>query len=324
MWIDTIRARVNITSEQYYSLTEASKTKSTKAMQFFDFEEETGKERFQTRLGSYYAGLSIFYNYDHVDIEYSAHKWTKGVNGIPGIALNDRQNFAPLRLALKEIGLKYNENEILLRRIDIGSLFRLPPLVESSLWSSVSRMHFPRRKATTYPTAITWGTKNTNTYEKIYSKLSEQLSHKGTLPRHEQILEYLEHLQGVIRYECEFKPKILTSLGIETIKDYLKKHELIKGEFMKREENKIQQLPLGKGNSNSIEKALSRYAGLYKFWCEVMSLGHDVVKARYEAQNNLGRFWARRKKLRDMGVPFISIDPIETPNFEAVELQRIA
>lgn len=320
MWIDTIRFRIEINEEQYKKVL----AHSSQGYVRFDFVDGTEIERFQTRFGSFYAGMAVIFSMHHVDIEYSCHKWTKGVNGIPGIPCESRQNFAPLRFALAKIGLKYDETTIEVRRVDIGSLFRLDPLAEQMLWASSGRMHFPRRSATCFPTSITWGTKNSITYEKIYSKLPEQLKHKSILPIDPRINEYLESLIGVIRYECEFKPKALQGMKIKTIADMRRNMEQLKLEFSEREQNKINQLPFGKMSSKRVEEVLSRTPGLFKFWTEVMSYGHDFVKENYKMKGIPHRFYTRMKKLRDMNVPFVSLDPIAIPEYEEISLQRIA
>lgn len=320
MWFDTMRFRIEINEEQFERVVQFA----TKLYNFVDIEDGTNKERYTTRLGSWYAGLHIFYTFHYIDVEYSAHKWTKGVNGIAGIELSDRQNYAPLRWALQKIGIEYNESKIEVRRVDVGSLFRLSPLSEQGLWASVGRMHFPRRTASIWGSSIAWGTSNTLTYEKIYSKLPEQLKHKSTLPTSPRIPEYFDYLRGVIRYECEFRTKWLTNNNIKTIADLRNNMETLKLQFAKKENEKIEQLPFNKGKSINVEQALSRHPGLFKFWTEIMTYGHDIIKVRYEAQNNLGRFWARRKKLRDMNIPFMSIDPIAIPEYEEIPLQRIA
>lgn len=320
MWFDTMRFRIEITPDEYQKVL----AHSSQGYVRFDFVDGTEAERYQTRFGSYYAGMAVIFNLHHVDIEYSAHKWTMGVNGIPGIQITKRQNFAPLRMALQKIGLKYDETKIEVRRVDIGSLFRLDPLAEQMLWASAGRMHFPRRQATCFPTAITWGTKNSITYEKIYSKLPEQLKHKSILPNDSRIVEYLENLKGVIRYECEFKPKALQGMGIKTIKDLREKMEQLKIEFSEREQNKINQLPFGKMSSNRVEEVLSRTPGLFKFWTELMSFGHDYMKESYKMRGYPHKFYTRMKKLRDMNVPFVSLDPIAVPQYEEIRLERIA
>lgn len=320
MWIDTIRARIPLLDGEFQKVA----SKANQGFHRFDFEDGTDTEKLRTRLGSYYAGLMIHYNYNHVDIEYSCHKWTKGVNGIAGISPYSRSNYTPLRLALQKIGLKYDESKIEIRRLDIGSLFRLDPLAETHLWSSVSRMHFPKRTATIYPTSITWGTKNTQTYDKVYSKLPEQLRHKDSLPKDPRTNDYLESLKGVIRFEVEFRKKYLSQIDIITLKDLRKNMNQVIMKFAEREDSKVLQLPLAKTKSASVQDMLSSKVGLLKFWQEIMRDGHKFVLEQYKAKNNEGRFYTRIKQLKALNIPFVSFEPIPNADYIEYKLERIA
>jgi len=387
VYYDTLSFIIHLTPEQLQDF----KALSTSGFSAFDYEMAREKTTFQNRLGSYYAKLSMrhisFGRNEHsemvrrrshlthaVRIEYSAHKWTIGVNGVKGFELTDKRNFSGLRLALQKIGVKWNPSSIQVDRVDVGRLYKVSNGTTGQLWDKIGRMDAPRRNPTVRrgeveikkdrytegstvhaSGGIDWGSKQW-VYEKIYDKFAEQFEHRRDLPKElrqvrpqmEQFVpnfengskkfdstKYLEYLENVIRYECEFKQKWLRDHDIRTLQDLIDaeekkvyrvyfdragdpiiKKKIISSDFLKREGIRMMQLP--QKDSVSPAMALKRYPALYITWLEIMKKGKAEVLAEAKLDDvrksqELGRsisssekyLYQKIKKIRNLGVPFV-------------------
>lgn len=312
MWFDTLSFRLEISHEEYERVQSLAQSGFAK----FDYDLDVSAGMYLLKLGSFYAGLrlavrnpllnSVSEKY-LLNIEYSGHKWTKGVNGIAGLPLVDSSPFAPLRLALIHCGIKYDPKKIEVRRADIGSLWRMQSRATDSFWSAIGRMHYPRRKATIHPSSITWGGLNAQTREKIYDKYLEQRSHKKDLPEDPRIKDYLEGLKGVVRFEVEYHSKWLRAHDINTLADLRKavKGGHMENDFKARESKRIGQLPTEANRKLKPDELLRPYPGLYRFWTEILKSGHKSVLETYKSKGAESRYYKYKKRLSDLNVPLV-------------------
>ena len=245
--------------------------------------------------GSYSSSLSVrifekdFY---YIKIEGSLHKIKLGYNSHNGFSnLNYISNFL---IGIVEDYYKIELPQIYnwyISRVDIAVCYDLKN--QNNICSYINNLKkctFPHRKIHFYKDQSLYASGSTTTL-KIYNKLQEFRKHdlKNFNNTDFNIIEYLNTIQGYIRFECEIKKRKLLKFFNKTsdIKvidlDYFELKRIWSEEFMKL--LKINENELLKLNEKDKIRLLleSKYKpvkarNLYNFYLSVLVDGLDFIK----------------------------------------------
>lgn len=252
--------------------------------------------------GSYSSKLSVrvgcgvkygFVNQGYfIEIEGSYHKIVKGYNSHNGYY--DLQFISESLINMVELSYNIKLPDIdkwYLQRCDIAICFDLENQNNVKCYiNSLSRCNYPRRNAKFFFDESIYLSGTTTTL-KIYNKLLEFKKHdlKHFNNTDFNIFDYIEKIQGFIRFECEIKKKILKNIynNEKNIKLINIKYEDLKkvwsGEFMKVLQFIKNDLDIVRGREEVYQRLNELYKPakanlLYNFYCSIQLNGLKDVK----------------------------------------------
>lgn len=174
--------------------------------------------------GSYSSSLSVrigegskykFFNNYFIEIEGSFHKLIKGYNSHNGFYNLIYISIQLIEMVEKAYKIKLpNIKHWFLQRVDIAICFDLQNQDNIKTYiNNLSHCNYPKRKLKHYEEESIYLTGSTTTL-KIYNKLKEFQKHdlKKFKDTNFNIIEYIEQIQGFIRFECEIKKRKLNNL----------------------------------------------------------------------------------------------------------------
>lgn len=227
-----------------------------------------------------------------IEIEGSYHKIVKGYNSHNGYY--DLQFISQSLIDM--VALSYdvklpNLSNWYLQRCDIAICFDLYSQENvKSYINSLSRCNYPRRNAKFFYDESIYLSGTTTTL-KIYNKLLEFKKHdlKKFVDSNFNLIEYLNVIQGFIRFECEIKKKMLkkiydneNNIKIINVKyDDLRK--IWSDEFMKMLQFIKNDLDVVRGREEVYQRLNDIYKSskanlLYNFYCSIQLNGLKDVK----------------------------------------------
>lgn len=283
--------------------------------------------------GSKYNFVNLGY---YIEIEGSYHKIVKGYNSHNGYY--DLIFVSKSLIEFSELSYNINLPDIsfwYLQRCDIAICYNLQNQENvKSYINSLSRCQYPRRNAKFYYDESLYLSGTTTTL-KIYNKLLEFKKHdiKKFNTNNFDIENYLNYIQGFIRFECEIKKKMLTKI-------YSKKHikildinyeELKKvwcDEFMKLLNMIKNDLKIVRGREEVKERLYNIYKSnkanrLYNFYCAIQLNGLIDTKNSMSSSS----YFRNIKELKEAKIDFSQSYKIEEINlfyFNPFEFKEVA
>jgi II/X family phage/plasmid replication protein len=272
----------------------------------------------------------------YIEIEGSYHKIVRGYNSHNGYY---DLNFIVENL-IQIVELSYNINlpsfdNWYLQRCDIAICYNLENQENvKSYINSLSRCQYPRRNAKFYYDESLYLSGTTTTL-KIYNKMLEFKKHdiKKFNISNFDLKNYLEYINGFIRFECEIKKKCLTKM-------YNKKHIKILDvnyedlkkvwcdEFMKLLKFIENDLKIVRGREEVKERLNKLYkpsksSRLYNFYCAIQLNG--LIDTKESMSSSV--YYRNIKELKEAKVDFSQCYKIEECNlfyFNPFEFKEVA
>lgn len=280
--------------------------------------------------GSYSSSLSVrvgsgvkygFVNMYYLEIEGSYHKILRGYNSHNGF-----YNFVDIcRILIDMVSKNYNIvlpslHHWFLQRVDIAICFDLIKNKNVCDYiNSLSLCSYPRRNLKFYQDESIYLT-GTSTTLKIYNKLLEFKKHdiKKFNCNTFCLSNYLNCIDGFIRFECEIKKKKLFNfynkkfLRVVCV-DYKDLKSIWSDEFMKllnmfesdltkvkSKKDVLNRLMLIYPNNKNIDVPSSKAFRLYNFYCSVMVDGIRNIKSR----TSKSVYYRNIQELKDANIDF--------------------
>lgn len=283
--------------------------------------------------GSKYGFANLGY---YIEIEGSYHKLVRGYNSHNGYC--DLHFISKSLIEIVE--LSYNIelpsfDNWYLQRCDIAICYNIEEQENvKSYINSLSRCQYPRRNAKFYYDESLYLSGTTTTL-KIYNKMLEFKKHdiKKFNTSDFDLKNYLEYIKGFIRFECEIKKKMLTSI-------YNKKHikiidvnyEILKevwcDEFMKLLKFIKNDLKIVRGREEVKERLNNLYKSnkasrLYNFYCAIQ------LNGLIDTKENMSKsvYYRNIKELKEAKIDFSQSYKIEECNlfyFNPFEFKEVA
>lgn len=297
--------------------------------------------------GSYDSRLSIkidsgvkyqFVNEGYcIEIEGSYHKIVNGYNSHNGYC--DLEFIARNLIQMAELSYNIelpNLENWYLQRVDVAICYDLKNQENvKSYINSLSRCSYPRRNAKFFYDESLYLSGTTTTL-KIYNKMLEFKKHdlkKFVDNKEFNFIEYLDKINGFIRFECEIKKKYLRKIydNEKHIKIINVKYEKLKkvwsDEFMKVLQFIKNDLEIVRGRQavyerlNSIFKA-TRANQLYYFYCSIQLNGLKDIKMNTSSST----YYRNIKDLKQAKIDFsqsYKIEEIEMFYFNPFEYEEV-
>lgn len=273
--------------------------------------------------GSYSSSLSVrvgtgakynFVNMYYLEIEGSYHKIMNGYNSHNGYY--NLQSIVKWLIGAVENTYKIELPSLghwFLQRCDIAICFDLSNNDEVRKYiNNLSRCSFPRRNNLKHYHDESIYCSGTTTTLKIYNKLLEFKKHdmKKLFNTHFNIDNYMNEIDGFIRFECEIKKKKLESIYFKKYirvrnVNYKDLYEVWKCDFMKLLSMFESDLKIVR-NKDKVENRLFSIYGnikgrrLYNFYLSLIIDGIDIVKSR--TSKNV--YYTNIRELKKAGVDF--------------------
>lgn len=322
--IDTICIYTNITKEIYDIIYKKSIIKTS----YSNYTGEMFYNIINDHLeGSYSSSLSVrIFNQDNyiIKIEGSLHKLKMGYNSHNGFTdLNYISNFLIgivedyYKIELPQL-YKWNLN-----RVDIAICYDLHNQKNICTYiNNLKKCTFPHRKIQFYKDQSLYFSGSTTTL-KIYNKLLEFKKHdlKKFISTDFDIMEYLNIIQGYIRFECEIKKRKLLKFfnkdkDIKIIDlNYLELKKIWSGEFMKLlkcNEKELLMLNEKEKIRLLLEKNYKpvKARNLYNFYLSVLVEGLDFIKNNMSSSS----FYRNLAELKKLNIDFSQTYNVEFSN----------
>ena len=249
-----------------------------------------------------------------IEIEGSYHKIVHGYNSHNGYY--DLQFISGSLIQIVELSYNIklpNIENWYLQRCDIAICYDLQNQNNvKSYINSLSRCNYPRRNAKFFYDESIYLSGTTTTL-KIYNKLLEFKKHdlKKFVNSNFNTLDYMNKIQGFIRFECEIKKKMLKNIynNEKSIKLINIKYEDLKkvwcDEFMKVLQFINSDLKIIRGREDVLKRLNSLYKPakanlLYNFYCAIQLNGLKDIK------NNMSKatYYRYIKELKQAKIDF--------------------
>lgn len=295
--IDTIKIISMINLKTYTIIKSLSKTKTS-------YDNKTGEIFYSivndNLSGSYSSSLSIkigegakynFFDMYYIEIEGSYHKLMKGYNSHNGY-------YNPVQISIELIKIVENEYNIKLpklkhwfiQRIDIAICYDLKNQANVETYiNNLSSCNYPRRKLKHYEDESIYLTGSTSTL-KIYNKKKEFIKHdiKKFDGTDFNLYDYLDKIEGFIRFECEIKkPKLKYIFKTNYLRIYCTNYEMFKNiwntefrrffKIIESDLNIVNEKELVKNRLNSLYGSV-RAKNLFNFYLLILLEGLQEIK----------------------------------------------
>ncbi|MCI8444285.1 MAG: hypothetical protein HFJ37_03875 [Clostridia bacterium] len=341
--IDTIKIYTEINLDIYNKIKSMSIVKNSvdnnKAVLLYEIINDHLEGSYDSRLsvrvgcGSKYGFVNLGY---YIEIEGSYHKIINGYNSHNGYC--DLQFIADNLIQMLELSygieLPHLENWFL-QRCDIAICYNLENQQNvKSYINSLSRCQYPRRNAKFYYDESLYLSGTTTTL-KIYNKMLEFKKHdlKKFVSKEFDLKNYLNIIQGFIRFECEIKKKTL-------IKIYKEKHIKIinvtyndlkniwSEEFMKLLKLVESNLKIVRGREEVKERLNKLYkpskaSRLYNFYCAIQLNG--LIDTKENTSKSV--FYRNIEDLKNSNIDFsqsYKVEEMELFYFNPFQFKEVA
>lgn len=340
--IDTIKIYTEIDNKIYdkiqsMSIVKSSINNNTKEKLYEiinDHLEGSYDSRLSVRVGcgSKYRFIDLGY---YIEIEGSYHKLVHGYNSHNGYY--DLEFIS--RSLIDIVELTYNIKlpdfaTWYLQRVDIAICYDLKCQENvKSYINSLSRCNYPRRNAKFFYDESLYLSGTTTTL-KIYNKLLEFKKHdfKKFIDKNFNLINYINNIQGFIRFECEIKKKILKNIyntnhiNIEKV-NYQDLKNIWSDEFMKVLQFIKNDLKIVRGREEVYNRLLETYKPakanlLYNFYCCIQLNGLKDVKLKM----NSSTYYRNIKLLKEAKIDFSQsyrVEEVETFYFNPFEYKEV-
>lgn len=280
--------------------------------------------------GSYSSSLSVrvgcgskynFFNMYYLEIEGSFHKITKGYNSFNGFynIVDISKKFINFVQYHYNIKLPYIQHWFL-QRCDIAICYDLHNNKNVSDYiNSLSMCNYPRRNLKFYQDESIY-LSGTSTTLKIYNKLIEFKKHDISkfYSKNFDLSNYLDIIDGFIRFECEIKKKKLSNfynkkyirinqVNYKDLKkiwsdEFMKLLKMFENDLTKVKSKKdvLNRLMLVYPNSKDFSIPSSKAFRLYNFYCSVMVDGVRNVRQR----SSKTVYYRNIKELKEANIDF--------------------
>lgn len=319
--IDTIKIYTEIDNDLYNKIYNKSiiKTSYSKGSGelFYEIVNDHLEGSYDSRL-SVRIGCGSKYQFTEngyfIEIEGSLHKLLLGYNSHNGFYDLEYVCIQLISIVQKNYNILLPDiNLWYLQRCDIAVCFDLKNQENVKRYiNSLSRCNYPRRNAKFYYDESIYLSGTSSTL-KIYNKFLEFKKHdiKKFIGTDFDLINYLNKINGFVRFECEIKKKLLKKLydNEKHIKIINVKYEDLKSiwsdEFMKIIKFVKNDLEV----INSREEVLQRLnqyfkpgkaMRLYNFFCSLILNGENVVKTRTSKTS----FYRDIKELKNLNINF--------------------
>lgn len=341
--IDTIKIYAEIDKDTYDTIKLLSVVKfsidNSKNQLLYEIVNDHLQGSYDSRLsvrvgcGAKYGFVNLGY---YIEIEGSYHKIIKGYNSHGGYY---DLEFIVENL-IQMVSLSYsvelpNIKEWYLQRCDIAICYDLKNQENVKNYiNSLSRCQYPRRNAKFYYDESLYLSGTTTTL-KIYNKMLEFKKHdiRKFKVGDFDLRNYLEHIKGFIRFECEIKKKILTKIYNKNhIKIIDVKYEDLKkvwsDEFMKllkiieKDLKVVRSREEVKERLNLLYKPL-KASRLYNFYCAIQLNGLIDIKESMSKAS----YFRNIKELKEAKVDFSQSYKVEEKElfyFNPFEFKEVA
>jgi len=256
---------------------------------------------------SWLCGIQVFFSRPGLMfVEYSAHKLLLGANGV-----YPASNYSPmgswvlrgLSVVRRVLGVSFSLNDCVLKRIDVGALFRFP--LWGKFFAQSTRGYYPRRELVPYPTSVATGSPRSLTYDKFYAKHPEQ-----DVPGHCSLEgqarnDYLESIIDICRLETSFRSSWLKTHNITNYTQITPAIINIIGEHMKKT---LEHFTGSVGVYRGVEQVdafLRRRPGLRLFRREYCIQGHLNLLRSYQDRGVESDFYRYLGLCRRHGIPLV-------------------
>jgi len=248
-----------------------------------------------------------------IEIEGSYHKIMFGYNSHNGFYNLNKISLNLIELVENAYNIKLpNLSSWYLQRVDIAICYDLKSQENvKSYINSLSRCNYPRRNAKFFYDESIYLSGTSSTL-KIYNKLLEFRKHdiKKFIDTDFDLINYLNTIQGFVRFECEIKKKLLKKIKEEKhIKiidiTYNDLKQIWSDEFMKIIKFVKNDLEIVR-NREDVLKRLKEYCKpakamrLYNFYCAIQLNGENVIKS----QISRSTFYDNIKELKNYKIDF--------------------
>lgn len=298
--IDTVKIYAEIDKNLYNQIYNKSVIKSS-------IDNDTGEliyEIVNDHLdGSYDSRLSVRIGFGlkyhfaeleyYIELEGSYHKITKGYNSHDGIYNLNYIVKGFIELVENSYKIKLPDIEKwFLYRLDLAKCFDLGNQNNVIKYlKSLVQCRYPRRNVTSYNGGI--NCPGTVTTLKIYNKYLEFKKHdlKKFKDKDFKLQNYLEHIQGFVRFEVEIKKKKLLDMYGKNLKhikvkdlEYKDFEKVWCDEFMKLLGIIEKDLDIVRGKEEVKKRLLTLYGNakgmrLFNFYCSIQLNGIDFVRS---------------------------------------------
>ncbi len=248
-----------------------------------------------------------------IEIEGSYHKFTCGYNSHNGYY--DLQFLSKSLINIVELSYNINLPDIkywYLQRVDIAICYDLKAQENvKSYINSLSRCNYPRRNVKFFYDESVYLSGTTTTL-KIYNKLLEFKKHdiKKFINSDFDLINYINTINGFIRFECEIKKKMLLKLKKEKhIKIIDIKYNDLKNiwsdEFMKVLQFIKNDLKIVRGREDVYNRLTHLYKPskanlLFNFYCSIQLNGLKDVKLKMSSTT----YYRNIKDLKEAKIDF--------------------
>lgn len=340
--IDTIKIYTEINKRLYdkiqsMSIVKSSINNNTKEKLYEiinDHLEGSYDSRLSVRVGcgSKYRFVDLGY---YIEIEGSYHKLVHGYNSHNGYY--DLEFISKSLIDIVELtyNIKLPDFSLwYLQRVDIAICYDLKCQENvKSYINSLSRCNYPRRNAKFFYDESLYLSGTTTTL-KIYNKLLEFKKHdfKKFIDKNFNLINYINMIQGFIRFECEIKKKLLKNIyntnhiNIEKVK-YQDLRNIWSDEFMKVLQFIKNDLEVVRGREEVYNRLLEIYKPakanlLYNFYCSIQLNGLKDVKLKM----NSSTYYRNIKLLKEAKIDFSQsyrVEEVETFYFNPFEYKEV-
>lgn len=340
--IDTIKIYTEINKKLYdkiqsMSIVKSSINNNTKEKLYEiinDHLEGSYDSRLSVRVGcgSKYRFVDLGY---YIEIEGSYHKLVHGYNSHNGYY--DLEFISKSLIDIVELtyNIKLPDFSLwYLQRVDIAICYDLKCQENvKSYINSLSRCNYPRRNAKFFYDESLYLSGTTTTL-KIYNKLLEFKKHdfKKFIDKNFNLINYINMIQGFIRFECEIKKKLLKNIyntnhiNIEKVK-YQDLRNIWSDEFMKVLQFIKNDLEVVRGREEVYNRLLEIYKPakanlLYNFYCSIQLNGLKDVKLKM----NSSTYYRNIKLLKEAKIDFSQsyrVEEVETFYFNPFEYKEV-
>lgn len=340
--IDTIKIYTEINKRLYdkiqsMSIVKSSINNNTKEKLYEiinDHLEGSYDSRLSVRVGcgSKYRFVDLGY---YIEIEGSYHKLVHGYNSHNGYY--DLEFISKSLIDIVELtySIKLPDFSLwYLQRVDIAICYDLKCQENvKSYINSLSRCNYPRRNAKFFYDESLYLSGTTTTL-KIYNKLLEFKKHdfKKFIDKNFNLINYINMIQGFIRFECEIKKKLLKNIyntnhiNIEKVK-YQDLRNIWSDEFMKVLQFIKNDLEVVRGREEVYNRLLKIYKPakanlLYNFYCSIQLNGLKDVKLKM----NSSTYYRNIKLLKEAKIDFSQsyrVEEVETFYFNPFEYKEV-